>query len=103
MLRITLQQTQERVVVKLEGRLSLPWVREADACWRAAGAVHTGRTIEIDLRDVWGVDDAGRELLRRMHHAGAVLTVRGCAMRELVREVEGSAGDELPGTEGRRT
>lgn len=100
MLRITLQDTSGRLVVKLEGRLSLPWVREADAHWRAVTTAHAERSVEVDLRDVWGVDDAGRELLRRMHAAGAVLTVRGCAMRELVREVVEA---DVAGTEGRRS
>jgi hypothetical protein len=87
MLRITTQHTPDRLVLKLEGRLSAPWVREADACWRAARANGEARAIEIDMRDVWGVDEEGRELLARMHQAGAGFIVCGCAMRELVREI----------------
>lgn len=87
MLRITAQNTLDRFVLKLEGALTAVWVREADAYWRAAVVSQEGRPVVIDLTDVLSVDDAGRELLMRMHGAGATFVVRGCAMRELVREV----------------
>ncbi len=58
-----------------------------DAYWRAAVVNQTDRAVVVDLSDVLSVDDAGRELLTRMHESGASFVARGCAMRELVREV----------------
>lgn len=87
MLRITVQNAAGRLVLKLEGTLAAAWVREADAYWRAAILSQTDRSVVVDLSDVLSVDDAGRELLGRMHASGASFVARGCAMRELVREV----------------
>jgi hypothetical protein len=89
MLRITAQNAPDHFGLRLEGTLTAAWVREADTYWRAAVACHIERPIVVDLTDVLSVDDAGRELLTRMHEAGARFVVRGCVMRELVREVEG--------------
>lgn len=100
MFRITAQNETERFVVKLEGSLTAAWVREADTYWRAAIAGQAGRTVVVDLSDVLSVDDAGRELLVRMHRAGATFVAKGCAMRELVREVaDAGARREWSGVE----
>ncbi len=87
MLRITKQHASGRLVLKLEGRFSAPWVSELDTCWRAALETSDGGSIWVDLSDVYLVDVAGQEQLARMHRAGARFLTRGCAMRELVREI----------------
>ena len=91
MLRITEQYGNGRLVLKLEGRFSAPWVSELDACWRAAMAAQDGGSIWIDLSDVYVVDIAGQEQLARMHRAGVRFLTRGCLMPELVREISESA------------
>ncbi|MCC7123456.1 MAG: hypothetical protein IT178_01305 [Acidobacteria bacterium] len=90
-LRITLQPDTDAVRLVLEGRLADAWVSEAEATWRHAQAIRHGRSVEVDLRDVLAVDDAGRALLGRMAQAGARLLACGCAMREMVREVADAA------------
>ncbi|HSL20216.1 MAG TPA: STAS domain-containing protein [Vicinamibacterales bacterium] len=90
MLRITEQRTPDRVVLKLEGRVSGDWVREVDACWRAAVEANSNASILVDLTEVDRVDLAGQGLLARMHRAGARFVTRGCQMRELVREISES-------------
>ena len=89
MLRITVQRSPRRTVLKLEGRLSGAWVAEVDRCWRAASQTCTAPT-EIDLGDVSLVDAAGEALLARMHRAGVRFVTRGCVMPELVREISES-------------
>ena len=74
MLRITIQRADDDLVMKLEGCLAGPWVHELDACWRQARAQQGGR-VRVDLRGVCHVDEAGRELMGRMHHAGAAFVV----------------------------
>jgi anti-anti-sigma regulatory factor len=91
MFRIGAHDSPDGLVLKLEGRLAGAWVVEADACWRDASATHNGRSVVVDLSAVSTVDDAGRELLLRMHNAGARFVVRGCVMRELVREISEAA------------
>jgi len=96
MLRITIQRADDDVVMKLEGWLAGPWVDELEACWCQARTAGGGR-VRVDLRSVCQVDAAGRELMTRMHRAGAAFVASGCVMPEVVREVTESArGDRSP-------
>jgi hypothetical protein len=92
MFRVTTDDSSEMLVLKLEGSLSGPWVDALIVCWRDALASSRGRPIRVDLRDVFFVDEAGQELLARMHDAGAGLVARGCFVAELVREISEAAG-----------
>jgi hypothetical protein len=87
MLRITEQHANGRLVLKLEGRFSAPWIEELDACWRAALKTWDSGSIWIDLSDVYLVDVPAQEQLARMHRAGVRFLTRGCVMPELVREI----------------
>jgi hypothetical protein len=91
MLRISAGAESGRLVLKLEGRLTDAWVREAETQWAAAKARSAGAVPMVDLRDVLSVDSAGRQLLSRMRHEGATFVVAGCAMRALVAELNGEA------------
>lgn len=92
MLRISTLNLDDRVVLKLEGRLAGPWVQELESSWRVARA--TSRTVWIELCDVLHVDERGKALLARLHREGARLVARDCEMRALVDEIEheGSTG-----------
>ena len=85
MLRITSRNADGECVLKLEGCLAGPWVSELDDYWRAVR--HTNRPMRIDLTDVCHVDEAGRELMTVMYHAGARFVAHGCLIPELVREI----------------
>jgi ABC-type transporter Mla MlaB component len=86
MLRITEQRAGERLILKLEGRMSGDWVSEVEASWHSAVASGE-RSICVDLTDVWLVDGAGQALLTRMYRAGVRFLTRGCVLRELIREI----------------
>ena len=47
------------------------------ARWVWHPALCSGKEIEVDMREVTGIDDAGRELLVAMHVAGARLVAEG--------------------------
>lgn len=87
MLRITVHQDGGRCRLELAGKLSGPWVVETGSVWRSAPC--SGKEIELDMREVTGIDDAGRELLNAMHEAGAHFVVRGVAMTALIEEITG--------------
>jgi hypothetical protein len=89
MFRITTKNAADKSVLKLEGWLSGPWVKELDTCWRTA--TNTGRQVCVDLSEVYYVDDAGRQLLTLMYRAGVGFVTKGCVMPELVREISESA------------
>ena len=85
MLRITVHEDDTKCRMVVAGRVAGPWAAELENAWRALQA--PGKEIEIDLRDVTFVDAAGRELLERMHHAGARLVACGVMMNALVDEI----------------
>ena len=87
MLRITVHQDGGRYRLELAGKLGGPWVAETENVWRSAPC--SGKEIEVDMREVTGVDDAGRELLAAMHRAGACFTAEGVAMTTLIEEITG--------------
>jgi hypothetical protein len=85
MLRITIDQDDTICRLKLAGRLAGPWVLETEYAWRSS--LRSGHQIELDMRQLTGVDDAGRELLLAMHLAGARLVVEGVWMKALIEEI----------------
>jgi hypothetical protein len=85
MLRITLQNDDTKCRLELAGKLAGPWVAETANVWRSAPG--SGKEIELDMREVTGIDDAGRELLIAMHKAGARFVVQGVAMAAVIEEI----------------
>ena len=99
MLRITLHQNGRRCRLELSGRFCGPWVAETENVWRSKPC--SGKEIELDMREVTGIDDTGRELLIAMHEAGARFVVQGVAMTALIEEITGK--QPLDGAKRRRT
>ena len=87
MLRITVHENDALCRLELEGRLEGPWVGEIEHAWRSS--LWSRKEIEVDMREVIGIDGAGRELLVAMHQAGAHLVAKGVWMRALVEEITG--------------
>lgn len=87
MLRIMLHQDGSQCRLELAGRLCGPWVGETERVWRSAPC--SGKQIEVDMREVTGVDDAGRTLLAFMHQSGALLIAKGVWMTALIEEITG--------------
>jgi hypothetical protein len=85
MLRITVQEDGPVWRLHLAGRLAGAWVAETENMWRAASV--SGKPLEIDMREVTGIDEAGRCLLRAMNQAGARFIARGVAMKALVEDM----------------
>lgn len=63
MLRITTTDANQKVTIKLEGKLAGPWVEEFERCWRTSVDIYKGREIQIDLTGVTYVDHGGKKLL----------------------------------------
>jgi anti-anti-sigma regulatory factor len=91
MLRLTRTSDRNRTqTIKLEGRLSGPWVEEVrNAC--AAGAQSAGG-IGLDLSALTFVDAAGRELLHGLIARGVEVVALSGYVAELLR----STGAERP-------
>jgi hypothetical protein len=87
MLRITVQEDGSLWRLHLAGKLVGAWVAETENTWRLAPV--SGRRLEIDMREVTWIDEAGRRLLCAMNEAGARLIAKGVAMEALVEEITG--------------
>ena len=85
MLRITIHEDEKVCRLELAGRLEGPWVAETENAWRFS--LGPDRKIEVDLRQLTGVDNAGRDLLAAIHLAGACLIVEGVWLTTLIGEV----------------
>jgi anti-anti-sigma regulatory factor len=82
MLRITIEEKENAVVLRLEGQLIGPWVADVEQCWRNAFATLGPRSVQVDLSAVNFVDTAGGALLKRMHDAGFRLAGGGPMLPE---------------------
>jgi hypothetical protein len=82
-----LHQNGRQCRLELAGKVCGPWVGETERVWHSAAC--SGKEIEVDMREVTGVDGAGRELLAAMHHAGARLIAKGVWMTALIEEIVG--------------
>ncbi len=89
MLRITVQDADPGSRLILEGRLSGPWVREAEECWQSALAASHDKPMTIDLTDVDFVDASGESLLAAMHRHGARFVAACPLTRYLVEQIAG--------------
>ena len=87
MLRITVREDGKTERIEAAGKIGGPWVAELENAWHSVEA--PGKEIEIDLKQVTGVDQAGLELLKRMHRAGARLVACGLMMTAVVGDGEG--------------
>lgn len=90
MLRITIDEGDEAVVLRLEGQLIGPWVQDVEQCWRRAFATLGQRSAQVDLSAVSFMDASGSALLNRMHEAGFRFAGGGPATSGLLEEMQES-------------
>jgi ABC-type transporter Mla MlaB component len=91
MLRISLERTPRSERLKLEGRLTGPWVHELEQAW--ARISFTALVVEVDLNDVSFIDEDGKVLLNRIWQQGARLLAKGCCTGHIIKEITGAAPD----------
>jgi len=70
MLRITIEEKETTVILRLEGQLIGPWVGDVEQCCRNVFATLGQRSVQVDLSAVIFMDTAGGALLNRMQEAG---------------------------------
>jgi outer membrane protein TolC len=87
MLRITTTDIGEKVILKLEGKLSGPWVEEFERCCRMSADIYKNRRLVVDLTGVTYVDDGGKKLLCSLSNSGAQLMGSGIMPKSLIDEI----------------
>lgn len=86
MLKITFQDTPGSTKVKLEGKLSGPWVEELERSWTEHSPQSSEHVI-IDLSDVTYIDPEGKRLLARMVNRGVCFEGTHLMTRYVIDEI----------------
>jgi len=87
MLKITILDSARELRLRLEGKLSGPWVGELRLCWQTASSTTAGRKTVTDLREVDFVDPEGQRLLADMHRAGVSFDAASPLIRTMLDEI----------------
>jgi hypothetical protein len=87
MLKITTKIEGTKGILELEGRLAGAWVDELERCWRE---IPPGYALEVSLKAVTFIDDAGKKLLARLHESGVELRASGCMTNCIVQQITGT-------------
>ena len=66
-LRITVEENKEAVTIKLEGRVTGPWVAELDHVWAQASPTLGSRQLSLDLRETTYADAGGIKTLQAIY------------------------------------
>jgi len=87
MLRITIDKNPRSTTLRVEGRLTGPWVDELERTWRTVASGSADGRVSVDITDVTFVGEEGKKLLEAMYGEGAKLKASGCVTRRLVEEI----------------
>jgi len=86
MLKITFQESPDNTTVKLEGKLSGPWVEELERSWTERSP-QASENVTIDLSDVTYIDPEGKRLLARMVDKGVCFSGTQLMTRYIIDEI----------------
>jgi outer membrane protein len=86
MLRISTSECDDQIILKLEGKLSGPWVEEFESCWRTSSDI-SKKPLAVDLSGVTYVDAEGKKLLYSVAQKGGKLTGAGLMPKSLIDEI----------------
>ncbi len=92
MLRISVKDDEphKQLLLEVEGRLAGPWVGELERSWEAERRRAPSEEILVRLSNVTFIDDAGKELLGKIFHAGGKLEGNGCMVRAIIARILGA-------------
>ena len=87
MLKITLAREPEPPTLKLEGKLSGPWVNELEHAWTEISQPGEMRLL-VDLSDVTFISAEGQKLLKSMFKQGVDLQSRSLMTRFILSQIK---------------
>ena len=101
MMKATIEREGTRTRLRVEGKISGPWVEELRRCWESLPAQGPQHQIMVELADVSFIDDRGKALITQMVQAGAEIWAQGCATAAIVKSIlpnpEGAKRADNPG------
>jgi anti-anti-sigma regulatory factor len=91
MLRITIDETNDAMAIKLEGRIAGLWAEELGAAWAEAAPRLSSRKLFIDICNVTYVDKTGEQVLRNIYaQTGASFAATTPSVLFLAGEIAGN-------------
>jgi anti-anti-sigma regulatory factor len=86
MLKITFNDTPGSTIVKLEGKISGPWVEELERSW-IEHSPQASENVIMDLSDVTYIDPEGKKLLARMVDKGVCFEGTQLMTKYVIEEI----------------
>ena len=99
MLRITLQEKSDAVVIKLEGRLAGPWAVELGRLWNEKAPAFTQKKMSLDLRETTFADAGGIRILQAIYSQTGAEILTGTPWTQYLAEEVASTKSQPTGTE----
>jgi anti-anti-sigma regulatory factor len=87
MLKITVQNGAQPTTIKLEGKLSGPWVSELARAWEGVAGGRPEGALTVDLSEVTFIDSAGKKLLSSLVDSGAQLQASHLMTKYIVEQI----------------
>jgi len=87
MLRITIDKNPRATTLRVEGRLTGPWVDELERSWCSVTENSPNKPVTVDLCEVTFVDAEGRKVLTWMYEHGTRFRTFGCMAKGVVEEI----------------
>jgi hypothetical protein len=96
--RVSQKRDRSGTVVSIDGQLSGEYVQVAETCCTLA--LSSGTPVSLFLRDVFAIDEAGRDLLRRLAQQGVRLLASGIYTSHLVKSLQHAETTQQPAGSG---
>ena len=93
MLKVTVERGDRVTTLKLEGKLSGPWVDEAAKVWSVVVGGTAAKDVVVDLSGVTFIDKEGKKLLGQMLGQGAQLRDGRLMTRYIINQLVQEAKD----------
>jgi hypothetical protein len=85
-LRITVDENPETVVIKLEGRVAGPWAAELGRLWEEKAPTVAKRRLSLDLREITFADAGGMRILKTIYSQTGAAIVTGTPWTQYLAE-----------------
>jgi anti-anti-sigma regulatory factor len=99
MLRITLEEKSDAVVLKLEGRLAGPWAVELGRLWEEQAPAFAQKKLSLDLRETTFADARGIRILKTIYSQTSAEILSGTPWTQYLAEEVASKNSQPAGTE----
>jgi hypothetical protein len=87
MMRIETDESDDRLTLRVAGRLCGACVAALEECWKASRLRSPSARRQVDLSEVTSIDKAGWCLLKLMHRDGVTVSAKGLATETIQDEL----------------